>query len=176
MAAITTLSAHTNRVREFFYKDDIYFGIAKSTPWEDPSDTNISDTNPPIPEFDTTELNEVIGFKKAEQVLIVVPDDTGEIVYQDTQWRIVSPEDAFKEKARHIFLSTTIRYDELPLGKYRQVGVFVGLKPKEGIPAGQYNLLPSEVQDIGVLEVVDNRQDSNRQADQKETLNIVIKL
>lgn len=167
--AITTLNSHIQRAVEFFQKDDIYFGIGRTTAWED-------EDSPPEPVFETSTIEEPIGFKKAEQAYLVVPDEEGEIVYQDSTWSVVTLDEAFVKKARYVFISTTIRYDELPLGRYRQVGVYSGLEPVEGTAPGKFNLLPEEVKVQGILEVIDNRQDSNRQADQKETLNLIIKM
>lgn len=173
--AVTTVHAHVNRALEFFNKNDIYFAIGKSTPWSDPGNPKISDSNPPNPDTNATDLQEIIGFKKVETMYLVVPDDkNGTIAYRDTKWRIVPVDQALQKGARWVYLDTTIKYDELPLGYYRQVGVYVGLKVAQGVSTSKYNLLPSEVRDRGVLEVIDNRQPSNRQIDQKEKLSIVL--
>ena len=63
---------------------------------------------------------------------------------------------------------------DLPLGRYRQIGLYAGLTKAAGVLAGKYALLPSEVADNGILEMIDNRQDTNRLADMKDTLRLVI--
>ena len=73
-----------------------------------------------------------------------------------------------------MYLDTTIEYDEIPLGFYRQVGLFTDLKVAEDVPEGKYSLSTSEVEDEGILEVIDNRQPSNRQADQTEKISLIL--
>ena len=166
--AISTEYSHVQRALEFFNKNSIYFAIGKSSPWAD-------DNSPPAPDPNDTTLQELIGYKKVETIHMVVPDEqNGTILYRDVKWRIVSPDQAFQEKAKWVYIETYIRYDELPLGYYRQVGVFTGLQPASGVPAGKFNLLPEEVENPGVLEIIDNRGPSNRLPDQKEKLSLVI--
>lgn len=81
---------------------------------------------------------------------------------------------ALVEGARWVYVEAHLRYDELPLTQYRQIGVFSRLVKNDGVPAGKVALLPNEVRDPGILEVIDNRKVVNRQIDQKEHLSIVI--
>lgn len=173
--AVTTIHSHVNRALDFFSKNQTYFAIGKATPWDDQFNPEISDTNPPTPDTGASDLEGVIGYKKVETIYMVVPDEeNGTIAYKDTKWRIVPADQVVAEGARWVYLDATIRYDELPLGFYRQVGVYTGLEVADGINPSKYNLLPSEVSDNGVLEVIDNRQPSNRQSDQKEKLSLVL--
>lgn len=176
--AIATTSAHVSRALDFFNKSDhIFFAIGRTTPWPNDSDDNTemeANFQPPAEDIEATALDDVIGYKKVESIYLVVPDENGEIVYDEQRWRVVSPDNAYTEKAKFVFIETTIRYDELPLGFYRQVGVYTGLTRKEGVSSAKFNLLPEEVEDAGVLEILSNRKPSNRQADQKETINLVI--
>lgn len=165
--AITTVGAHVSRALDFFAKQDIYFAIGRTTPWED-------DNNPPSPNSDMTSIDEVIGYKKLEASHLVIPDDAGTISYRESNWKIVPKDDAYTQKAKWVYIETTIRYDELPLGFYRQIGVYTGLKLKSTTEAGQTALLPDQVEDPGILEIVDNRGPSNRLADQKEKLTLII--
>lgn len=169
--AVTTIGAHVNRALDFFNKPDTYFAIGKTSAWSG------DDMNPPNPDTGSKSLNEVIGYKKVESVFMVRPvleGETGDINYRDESWKIVPVENALAQDARWVYIKSVIRYDELPLGFYRQVGVYTGLKRKSGISSNKYNLLPSEVENAGVLEVIDNRQPSNRQIDQTETLSLVL--
>lgn len=165
---ITTTHAHVNRAIDFFSKDSIYFGIGKATPWLD-------DKKPPAPEIDVAVLDGLIGLKKVEVSHLVVRDDVnGTIIYRDSRWRIVPLDQAIEEGAKWVYIESAILYDELPLGEYRQVGVFTGTVKKAGVAPGKYNLLPSDIEDVGTLEVIDNRPPANRLADQKERLSVVI--
>ena len=166
--AITTRLAHVRRAQHVFNLGSFYFAIGKSSEWMD-------DSNPPVEAEDTTELFEVIGFRKADRVSFVVPDDeNGTIEYLGSKYREVSASDAEQEGAKWIWFSTTVSYEELPTGWYRQIGLYQGLTRQSTVDTGKYNLLPSEVQDNGDLLAFANRQPCNRLADQKETFNIII--
>lgn len=165
--ATTTINGHVARALDFFERNDIYFGIGRPDPWAD-------EQFPPAPTIETTDLTTPIGFKKVESVYMVVPDTEGEIVYRDKRWKIVPANQAIEEGARWVYIDCYLRYDELPLSDYRQIGVYSRLKPKTSVPPGKYNLLPSEVDDRGILEVLDNRKRVSRQIDQKENLTLVI--
>lgn len=175
--AISTLYSHVSRAIDFFNKNSIYFAIAKTSPWSNDSNGKTEmdpQFSPPEENATVTALSELIGFKKAEVVRLVVPDVDGEISYDNGRWRAVSASSAYAEGAKYVYLETNIRSDELPIGFYRQIGVYTGLVLANGVPTSKYNLLPSEVSNTGVLEVYDNRQPSNRQADQREILSIII--
>jgi len=177
--AISTTNAHVSRALDFFKNDKVYFAIGRTTSW--PNDANgkteLDPTfQPPLEDKELSALEELVGYKKVESMHLVVPDETnGTISYQNTKWRIVTVEQAYAEKARYVYMTTSIRYDELPLGFYRQVGVYAGIERAVGVSVSKNNLLPSEAKaGFGVLEVVDNRGPSNRQNDQKEILSITI--
>lgn len=168
--AVTTTHAHVNRAREFSIKNDIYFAIAKALPWDD-------DANPPIEDPNSTTLDGVIGYKKVENICLVRPARVGEspdIPYREENWVIVPADKAIEEGARWVYLDTNIVYTELPLGWYRQVGVYTGLIKHPSVSLSKYNLLPSEVLSEGILEVLDNREPSNRQIDQREKLSLIL--
>lgn len=166
--SVSTVASHVKRALSFFNDPAIYLGIGKSSAWAD-------DNNPPAPDTNATTLLELIGFRKADNVYMVVQDNTnGTIAYQNTKWSIVTPSNAYTQGAKWVYVSATINYDELPLGYYRQVGVFSGLQLANGVSGSQLALLPAQVSNVGTLEVIDNRQPSNRQTNQKETLSVVI--
>lgn len=161
--------AHVKRALDFFNRTDVYFCIGKTSAWT-------TETQPPSPDPSTADVSEIIGFKKVETSYMVVPDNvSGTIQYRDSKWRIVTGEsNVYSQGAKWVYLEAYIRYDELPLGYYRQVGLYSGLVKNAGVLSTKYNLLPAEVQSRGILEVLDNRQPSNRQADQKERITMVI--
>lgn len=168
--AVTTIHAHVNRAKEFSLRDDVYFAIGKSSPWAD-------DNNPPDEDFQAIELDDIIGYKKVETAYLVRPvkeDETADIQYREEGWMIVPYDKAIKEGSRWVYLKTNMLYNELPLGYYRQVGIYTGVVKEVNVPPGQDNLLPGEVSNTGILEVLDNRQPSNRQLDQRETLSLIL--
>ena len=177
--AICTLKAHVSRALDFYNKDDIYFAIGKSTPWSASDIDNFDTTrdyenNPPVPK-NTDDMKEIVGFKKAEFKAMVVQDDNGSLEYRGVNWRIVSPTDAVTEGARWVYISTELSYDELPTNKpYRQVGIYTGLKKAGSVQGNVYNLLPNQVSDKGLLEVIDFRKPVYRDSDVREKLKIIL--
>lgn len=75
---------------------------------------------------------------------------------------MIPKEKAKEEGAKWVYLETDIVGEELPLGTYRQVGVHSDLQPNTSI--SKPNLLPGEVQNVGTLLLIDNRQFQNRTA------------
>ena len=168
--AITTMLGHVNRAKDFFNKESIYFALGRSSAWED-------EMNPPNEDAGAVALDEVIGYKRYMVKHIVRPvkeEETADIKYKNENWKIISSDEALNEGARWVYLDTTIEYDEIPLGFYRQVGLFTGVVVNEGVPEGKYNLTVDDVADEGTLEVIDNRQASNRQADQTEKISLIL--
>lgn len=167
--AITTVYGHCASALNFFENTQDYIGIGRVSEWAD-------EENPPAPDPETLQLDEIIGVKKILTKYMVVPDEAGSIIYRDTRWRPISAdlETVREEKCHWVFVETTINYDELPLYPFRQVGIFTHLEPEENILPGQYNLLPAEVADFGFLEVMENRLVVTRQMDQKETISMIL--
>lgn len=165
--AVTTLDGHVSRALDFYNKSEIYFGIGRTTPWEDES-------KPPDPK-NTDKMVEPIGYKKVESKFLVKPDPTGELTYRSTKWKIITPDQAIAQGARWVYTSTVLSYEELPTNvSYRQVATYTGLVRKTGVDANKYNLAASEVHDPGIIEVLDNRTPIYRDADQRETLVIIV--
>ena len=164
--AITTLKGHVSRAMDFFHKPDIYFMLGRTTPWDD-------ENNPPVPNA-TDEIEEVLGYKKVESIFMVVPDNSGTLVYRNTKWKIVPLDQALAKGARWVYISSYLTYEELPLESYRQIGITTKLVKKAGVAPGKMNLLPTEVADAGILEVINNRKPIYRQTDLREQLVMVL--
>lgn len=173
--AVTTLKGHVSRALDFYDKVDIYFGLGKTTPWLDESG-NPDESNPPTPK-NTDELIDPAGYKKVESKFLVVPSDdgTGELTYRNSRWKIVPYDKALEKGARWVYVSSFIAYSEFPTDmSYRQIAVFTRLKVADDTASGKSNLLPEEVADPGIIEVIDNRTPVYREADQREKLVVII--
>ena len=165
--AITTLKGHVSRAYDFYNKPNKYFGIGKTTPWD-------NEMTPPTPTIND-DMVEVVGYKLIESLFMVIPDDNGELVYRDTKWKIVPADQAYEKGARWVYVSTHVSYTELTTNiSYRQIGLYTNLEKAEGVPTGKSILLPSEVGNPGILEVLDNRPPIYREADQREQLVLII--
>lgn len=177
--AICTLEAHVSRALDFYNKNSIYFAFGKTSKWGEDDVVNFDpnedyDLNPPIPK-NTDKMKEVIGYKKIEFKSLVVQDDNGSLTYRDTKWRIVKPEEAVDEGSRWVFLSAGLAYNELPADlPYRQIGVYTGLKTKDEISEAIYSLLPNQVEDPGLLEVIDFRKPVYRDTDVRERIQLIL--
>jgi hypothetical protein len=167
--AVTTILGHVSRARDFYDKTSIYFCLGKTSAWSDES-------NPPIP-LNTDSIEEVAGYKLVESKFLVIPDTdgSGEITYRDTKWKIVPYDEAFSKGARWVYVMSYISYDDFSTDLvYRQIGICTGLTKKSTVASGKSNLLPSEVDNPGILEVLDNRTPIYREVDQREKLSVII--
>lgn len=178
--AICTLLGHVSRALAFCEKDNKYFSIGKPTPWaagevDDFDETKDYELNPPDPK-NTDTILDIVGFKKVEFCSMVVPDNAaGTLEYRGTKWRIVPKEQAYREGARWVYLSVEFTYNELPITvPYRQVGVHTGLVLRADVNPAKYAVLPEEVDDPGILEILDNRKPVYRDSDVKERVRIIL--
>lgn len=105
---------------------------------------------------------------------LVYPDEDGTVVYRDQTWRKVSADEAIKLGAHWVYIEASIMYDELPATAYRQIGVFSRVKLNSGVSSSKSVLLPEDIQDVGVLEVFDQRKVVTRNEDSKDTFSMII--
>lgn len=171
--AISTTRGHVSRAVAFFKEPEIFFGFGRQTPW---SETGEDEAEiPEAPSMAATEVEEPIGFKLVDRVHLVIPnEEDGTIAYKDSKWEIVSEDQAYNKNSRHVYIECTLRYDEIPLIDYRQIGILTGLKRETEVSPGKAALIPSEVADQGILQILDNRKPTVRQKDQKEQLSLII--
>lgn len=169
--AISTTRGHVSRAVAFFKEPEIFFGFGRQTPW---SNTDEDGEIPDAPSMDSTEIEEPIGFKSTDRVHLVVPSEEGSIIYKDSRWEIVPLDQAYTKNSRHVYIECTLRYDEIPLIDYRQIGILTELQRQESVDAGKAALVPSEVANQGILQILDNRKPTIRQKDQKEQLSLII--
>jgi hypothetical protein len=178
--AIFTLRGHVSRALDFYNKGDVYFAIGKYNKWDETTVHDYDperdyDVDPPIP-ANTDPFLEPIAYKKVQSKFMVVPDEeNGTLEYRGTKWRIVLPENAADEGARWVYITSIMEYSEMPTDKpYRQVGVYTGLVRAGGVPPELYVLLPEQVEDPGILEILDDRKPVYRDADVKEQIKLVL--
>ncbi|MDP4224913.1 MAG: hypothetical protein Q8910_00890 [Bacteroidota bacterium] len=125
MPIIATNQIPTSRAIDFFYKTDVFFGIGGPSAWAD-------DNNPPAA-YPSDTITNLIGVKQMENIYLVVPDVNGTITYQDSKWSIVPPDQAKSKNIKHVYVDTTLMYDELPLTTYRQVGLYTKIVRGSGV-------------------------------------------
>lgn len=153
-ATIQSYVENALRIRE--QADNTYLALGKTSPWE-------NESIPPVAEEDIADLQELVGFKKMDNVSLCKPLADGEgtnfatVKYRGTTWALIPDEKAHEEEAYHVYFSTVITGDDLPSGEYRQVGVYTNIQSDATI------LLPGNSDLSGrTLFFYDNRERFNR--------------
>lgn len=166
---VTTYLGHTDRALGFYESESVYFALGKTSKWDN---EDIEGFIPPAPALDATTLDELACLKKTSQKLMVIPSDFGEIEFDGQYWKIITKEEAIKLQSRWVYLTTTMRYNEVDLAEYRQVGIFNRVKPKNGVTSEV--LYPDEVDDLGILIALNNRYRVTRQIDTRDIYSLII--
>ena len=176
---VTALGANTYEVRDL--SDNSLVGDASYGASDVPNDTVIpgvdlliSNTSMTGGDYYEFSVDAIVGLKQVSTKHMVVQDPTGTITYNGQKWLIIDPNDAYDLNCRWVYVEATFEYDELPLNDYRQLGVFTGVIREGSVPGGQVALLPSEIADTGIMEVLDNRKVVYRAIDQKEVVSYIV--
>ena len=167
---VTTTVGHVSRAISFFELPNIYFGLGKTTPWENEGDPDFS---APLPSVEKTSLDELIGMKKVSVKSLVYPDDSGTIIYRDKTWRKISADEAVRLGAHWVYIEAQVLYNDLPAVAYRQIGVFSRVQPKP-TASNPETLLPSDIENQGILEIFDQRKVVTRNEDSRDIFSMII--
>lgn len=168
---ITTTAGHVSRAISFQELGNVYFGIGRTSPWEGETEENFS---APLPSVEAKTLDELVGMKRVHTKVLVIPDEEGTVVYRDQTWRKITPAEAIELGAHWVYIEASIEYDELPTSAYRQIGVFTRVQLNEGVIENKDVLLPEDIKDVGVLEILDQRKVVTRNEDSRDTFSMII--
>ena len=179
---VTTTAGHVSRAILFQQMPYIYFGLGRTSPWEGETyaaehegfDADGVEFSAPLPSVEATALDELIGMKRVDVKALVVPDEEGTVVYRDRTWRKISAEEAIRLQAHWVYIEASVYYDELPAREYRQIGVFSMVKLKDGIPENKSVLLPDDIENTGILEILDQRKVVTRNEDSRDTFSMIV--
>ena len=162
MAIVTDRAHVASAIRLLGEKESTYVALGKGkTAWND-------DKNPPAEVSSTTDISEVIGMKKCSTVSLCrrlgVNEETARevITYKGAKWVVVPEDLAYAENAHFLYLRATIEGTEIPLGYYRQIGVYTGTLLKSSVTST--GVTPGDIQKKGTLQFYENRQPQNRTA------------
>lgn len=162
MAIVTDRAHVASAIRLLGEKEHTYVALGKGkTAWND-------DKNPPAEVSSTTDISEVIGMKKCSTVSLCrrlgVNEETARevITYKGAKWVVVPENLAYAENAHFLYLRATIEGTEIPLGYYRQIGVYTGTSLKHGVTST--GVAPGDINAKGTLQFYENRQPQNRTA------------
>ncbi|MET3292267.1 hypothetical protein EDM56_11965 [Brevibacillus fluminis] len=144
----------------------VWIGVGKEQPWD------AAETVPPVSY--QSAMVETIGYKRSDQLTLVVPDSAGTIEQMNQNWRTVSIEEGKSLDARWVYVQGWLSYDEFALKTFRQTGVWAGLQPKDHVLPNQQVVYPADVVDPGYLLVLNNRSPITREANQKESIDFII--
>jgi len=146
--------------------ESVWIGVGKEQPWD-------SSETVPLVAYDSTML-ETIGYKRADQLTLVVPDEAGTIHQMNQTWRAVDVDEGKALNARWVYVQGWLNYDQFVLKTFRQTGVWAGLQPKDNVLPNQQVVYPEDVADPGYLLVLNNRSAITREANQKESIDFII--
>ncbi len=162
--AIVTNNAHvSNAIRLLNKRNSMYLAIGRSnTAWS-------NENNPPAETATTTDITELVGMKKCETVSLARKLGanevaTGQVVeFEGEKWVLVNEVDAYEEGAYYLYIRTSLRGAELPLGTYRQVAIYTDVELQSGVTTNA--VLPSEIANTGVMQFYANRSPMTRTSD-----------
>lgn len=131
----------------------------------------------------TFTIDAAFGFSKIDEVKFVrkvktdgsEDEDANVISYRNEKWKFfTTAEEAYAEETRAVYVKATFDYDTFPLIDFRQVGVFSGLQRGPSIALSKNKLLPHEIENCGVLHLIDCRSAIYRSNDQREVFAFII--
>lgn len=125
-------------------------------------------SEPPAEALAATELQDVIGFRKATQVSFCEPDNDGAIEVSSGKFSLTAT------PTRHLYLQ--FRYDFADaLGEtIREIGVFLGTQVADELPAGQVYFPTVQVNDSGKLLLLENYRPLVRDEGVRESFDFVV--
>ena len=135
--AILTYSART-LLAKYITSHPLYLAIGKGkASW---------DTDPEAPDYEDTDLLNVIGYKKLTRSFFVNEDDNGEIDLPGGRYYSAS-----EVPTRHACLEFLFKYGEAVDVEIREIGVFADTVIMGGLPSNQTYFTPSQVINKGTL-------------------------
>ncbi|MDD9335189.1 MAG: hypothetical protein PV347_04025 [Rickettsiaceae bacterium] len=121
------------------------------------------------PELITSEklLNE-LGRRTADEVLFCTGDENGELLTPTGRFR------SSNVPTNNLYLKFTFDFRDAANQVIRELGVMVGTKVKEGLPRGQRYFEPQDIEDPGILLVLEHTVPLIRTAATRETFSFVV--
>nr|WP_253308743.1 hypothetical protein [Rickettsia endosymbiont of Ceutorhynchus assimilis] len=124
-------------------------------------------STPPEPINATKLINEV-GRRTADEVLFCKGDENGELITPSGRFR---PSNV---PTNNLFLKFTFDFTDVANQVIRELGVMVGTKVKKELPEGQRYFEPKDIEDPGILLVLEHTVPLIRTAATRETFAFVV--
>lgn len=195
LLAISPYIARVNKALEFYVNNNskidsagLMLSIAQGPElgWSRVDDDEV----PPLPSLNTKDLTNIIGFKRYNNMKMVVADATGNISVGGLIWKEVTGATLDELKlncklagARWVYVDAELAINEFQDYTYRQVGLYSHLAIDTTIAPGYANtisFLPSQIKTItglgydGILEVYENRYPTVRPREMREIFSWVL--
>ncbi|WMT84077.1 hypothetical protein NMD99_05365 [Wolbachia endosymbiont of Listronotus oregonensis] len=126
-----------------------------------------TESTPPEPITSQKLLNE-LGRRTADEVLFCTGDENGELVTPSGRFR---PSNV---PTNNLYLKFTFDFTDAANQVIRELGVMVGTKIKEGLPEGQRYFEPQDIEDPGILLVLEHTVPLIRTSATRETFSFVV--
>ncbi|UPA54991.1 hypothetical protein MWH06_07120 [Wolbachia pipientis] len=126
-----------------------------------------TESTPPEPINSIKLLNE-LGRRTADEVLFCTGDENGELVTPSGRFR---PSNV---PTNNLFLTFTFDFTDAANQVIRELGVMVGTKLKKKVPPGQRYFEPQDIEDPGILLVLEHTVPLIRTAATRETFSFVV--
>lgn len=123
--------------------------------------------HPPEP-IERTELLDEVGRRVVDEVHFVREHPEGEISVPTGRYRVC------EQPSNHLFVRVRFDFEDAANAVVREQGLFVGSVTDPGLPLGQKFFTPSEVQEPGILLVLQNSVPIVRQPSTRETFEFVV--
>ncbi|MHC3931067.1 hypothetical protein ACJUAD_04170 [Wolbachia endosymbiont of Rhagoletis indifferens] len=116
----------------------------------------------------STQLLKEVGRRVVDEILFCTGDENGELLTSSGRFR---PSNV---PTNNLFLKFTFDFTDAANQVIRELGVMVGTKIKEGLPEGQRYFEPKDVENPGILLVLEHTVPLIRTAATRETFSFVV--
>lgn len=115
-----------------------------------------------------TALLREVGRRVVDEVHFVTPDAQGEIVVPTGRYTISI------EPTNHLFVRVRFDFEDAATNTIREQGLFVGTETNEGLPVGQKFFIPAQIEEPGILLILQHSVPIVRQPSTRETFEFVV--
>lgn len=123
----------------------------------------------PVPEpAEATALVNEIGRRRVTQALFCLPDPQGELVVPTGRF---TQSDA---PTKYLYMRFSFDFTDAPASTIREVAVFSGTTVKSSVPAGQDYIVPSEIDNPGLMLALERIDALVRSASVRQQFEFVI--
>lgn len=126
------------------------------------------DETPASESATATGLINEYGRRRAVQVLYCLPDAQGELIVPGGRFSVSI------EPTKYLYMRFAFDFTDAPASTIREIAVFIGTIAKASVPVGQDYLIPSDVQDPGMMLALEHIPKLVRSASVRQQFEFVI--